>query len=93
MSKLSTRKDTDLAHESKKIQSTYPFAHHKDKTNPISTRVRTNIRSIDDFDSKTKLKDPTPDEILVAKQNANPYQLNRNVRKITKKTFTANDLV
>ena len=50
-------------------------------------------RIIDDFDSKTKLKDPTPDEILVAKQNANPYQLNRNVRKITKKTFTANDLV
>ena len=55
LSKLSTRKDTDLSHETKKIQRVYPFAHHKDKINPVTTRVRTNIRSIDDFDSRTKL--------------------------------------
>ena len=93
LTKFSSKRDADLAHESKKIQSIYPFAHHKDKIDPISTRVRTNIRSIDDFDSKTKLKDATPDELIIQRENENPYKLNRSVRKTTKKSFASNEKV
>lgn len=39
----------------------YPFAQNKSDNDPISSRIRTNIRSVEDFGDTNKLNKPTPD--------------------------------
>ena len=75
------------------ILQQFPFAHHKSEAEPISSRVRSTLRSIEDFDNVNKLNRPDPDEILIIKANENPYKLNRNLRKKTKHQFLQDEQV
>ena len=79
-----SRKDIDLRSETMGVLKQFPFAHHKSEAEPVSSRVRSTLRSIEDFDNVQKLNRPSPDEILIIKASENPYELNRNLRKKTK---------
>jgi hypothetical protein len=83
----SSKRDITLKAESRDVCHQYPFVSHKSEIYPINTRIRSTLRTLDQFGDKNKLNMPSPEEIAQIQAAKNPYQLNRNVRKKTKNSF------
>ena len=82
-----TRRDPQLRIENRTIMNQYPFFYHKNDSNPISSRVRSSLRTLAEFDNIQKLSLPSPEELLKIEQIQNPYKQNRDTRKKTKNSF------
>ena len=83
-----SKRDPELNHESNFIQAKYPYARSKEIVNPVFSRVRTSMRTKEDFDyvEKYKIKERPkniPEGLSLEEENeakSNRYVANRRSR-------------
>ena len=94
MRSKATRKDPELQVETPNMISVYPFPRVRNDSNPIFSRIRSNIRTKADFDNphKYKIREQKKDDsgLTLEEQieiEQNPYKYNKRFRKKTKDSY------
>jgi len=88
---LPSKKDPELASESRDVRNKYPFPLSTNNTKPVRSRFLMSLRTSNDFNDINKLSaQNTVEAILERERQKNPYALNKDMRSRTKNIFGNN---
>lgn len=88
---LPSKKDPDLATETRDVRFKCPFHISTNNTKPLQSRFLMSLRTSQDFNDPNKLSsENTVEAILERERQKNPYALNKELRNKTRNIFGSN---